>query len=430
MQVINLVLKIGQNKEITNSIWNLLSTIILRGSIFFSNIIIAQIIGVELFGKYSYIKSTTQVFEYSLGIAFGISMTKFVAEGIAKSDKPGLLGIIKSNFITSLVLSLVIFIFLELFAHLFLSENIKSKEDLFLLRISFLYLLFSNISHSFIGIIKGLERFKLHFRISLIVSFSNLSLVFILTQFLNLEGAIISLIAVSFIQMAIVGLVVSSQKELQGLLFIFSNKVTFNHSIQRSFNIPALLSGLAAPPILWLINYMLVKLPNGLTEVALYNVGFLIFALLVFTPMAISDSLFPSINKLVGDKTEFIRAIKKHIVSLFAISLIVALPSLFFPSLILTFFGEDFSGGTTILQWFSVAAILSSLLVYLGKVLAALHMMWSNLFFNFLWGILLLAIVMIDLNAGVEWIAKSFVFSYTGLFVIQAGYIWYKLRKK
>jgi O-antigen/teichoic acid export membrane protein len=426
MQVYDHVVKIRQNKAITNSIWNMLSTVLLRGGVFLSNIIIAQILGVEMYGKYAYIKNTSQVFEFSLGIAFGISMTKFVAGGIHRSDKTDLYGIIKSNLVTSILLSFFIFIILEIFAYLFLSENINSTNDLILLRVSFLYLIFINISHSFVGILKGLEKFKLYFQVSLFVGTTNLLFALIFTYFFSLVGAVITLTLLAFIQLVILTIVV--EKHIPVFKYILSKKVIYNHSIQKSFNIPALLSGLTAPPILWLISYLLIKLPNGLTEVALYNVGFLIFALLVFAPMAISDSLFPSINKLVENKVEFIKTIKKHIVILFAISFIVAIPTFLFPSQILSVFGKEFSGGTTILRWFSIAAILSSLLVYLGKVLAALHLMWSNLMFNFIWAILVLIIGIIDLNGGAEWIAKSFVFSYAGLFVIQSGYIWYKLR--
>jgi Na+-driven multidrug efflux pump len=428
MQVYDRVVKLSQNKEITNSIWNMLSMVLLRGGVFFSNIIIAQILGVEMYGKYAYIKSTSQVFEFSFGIAFGISMTKFVADGIHKSDKTELYSIIKTNFVTSILLSFIIFIVFQLFAHFFLSENMNSGKDLILLRVSFLYLIFINISHSFVGILKGLEKFRLYFQISFFVGIINLLCAFLFTYFFNLSGAVITLTILAFIQLVILAIVV--EKNIPVFKYIFSNMVNYNHSIQKSFNIPALLSGLTAPPILWLISYLLLNLPNGLTEVAMYNIGFLIFALLVFAPMAISDSLFPSINKLVMDKIEFLNTMKKHIVILFAISFIFALVPILFPAQVLSLFGQEFSSGITTLRWFSFAAILSSMLVYLGKVLASLHLMWSNLLFNLLWAILVLGIGFINLNEGAEWIAKSFVFSYAGLFVIQGFYIWLKLRQK
>lgn len=408
-----------------NSVWNLVSTVFARGSVFAVNIIIARLIEPELFGRYTYIKTTAQLFELSLGLAFGLSMTKFIASSFDDKKKSfDSSTVIKTNLFASLVLSLIVFIVLELCAGKIMSN--PSVEDISLLRVAFVYLLFSNLNHCFIGVIKGVEKFKLLMKMTSFLSVIGLLISFVLTYLSGLTGAVYSLVIISFVQFVFYLFVVNKEFEL--FKVIIDANIHLNFKLISKFNIPTLISGLSGPPTIWFINYMLSNSKGGYNELALFNVAYLIFAIIVFIPLSLSDTIFPRLNKHAGGKMEFVKIFKRNFVLMLVVSVSISVVVLLGGELILSLFGKEYNRGASALNYLCFAAVFSSLLTYLGKVLATYSKMWMNLWFNMLWCVLVLIIPMISKEVNSQLISVSFLYAYIAVFILQFIYVLKLLR--
>ncbi len=407
----------------SNSFWNILAAIILRGNIFLVNIIIARIIGVELFGKYALLKSTVQVFETSFGLAIGLSMTKFISEHrylMGKNETNNIQSIVKTNLITSAFLSFFLFFVLIFFSKPFAVYILKSEELLSLFKISIFYILFNNIVQCYVGVMKGNEQFRTILLISIFVAALNLAIVSTLCIFYSLKGAVIGLVLFSFIQL--VSYIFVTHKYTKIFRNIFSRSVCVDFSVITKFNIPAIISGLAAAPAIWYINIMLSQTTNGFEELAYFNAAFQIFAIVVFMPISISDATFPIFNKYLSNPEKLKKIFFYNLLLILVISTLMSLAPFIFSDYIMSLFGSEFSKGGEALRYLAGAAILSSLLTFLGKFVATINKMWINLSFNYLWAISVTILSIYFINQGAVGVAKAFLVSYGLLFVLQMVY--------
>lgn len=408
---------------VSNSFWNILASLVLRGNIFLVNIVIARLIGAELFGKYALIKSSIQVFELSLGLAFGLSMTKYISEFRYNSELKGdnrIFKIVRTNLISTAFLSVLLFLIMG-FSSEYLTENVLNNSELIVLfRISIFYILFNNIVQCFVGILKGEEKFKKIFHISLITGFLNISTATILTLFYSLNGAIYAFVIFSVIQLIMYTIVTVKETDYLKRNNWKSWKLDFN--IIKKFNIPAVVSALAAPPAIWYINVMLSKTESGYQELAYFNSAYQIFALIVFLPISISDATFPILNKYLNDIDSFRKVFFINLLLILGVSLTIASIPFFFPNFTISIFGEEFKGGSMALKYLTIAAVISSLLTFLGRFLATINKMWFNVGFNYLWAFMVIILATTFIEAGAVGVAKSYLFSYLVLLIIQLVY--------
>lgn len=416
---------------ISNSFWNILASILFRGNIFVANIIIARFLGAENYGKYALLKSTIQVFELSIGIAFGLSMTKYISEyrhNKVPNTGRNIYGIVKSNLIASLILSIVLFVVLELSSNYIASHIMLNPSLLKLLEISLLYVLFNNVVQCYIGIFKGEEKFRDIFFISAILSALNLATVTILTYFYSLHGAVIALVAFSAIQLITYSAATWCRTDFIANILSVKSKLDF--SIMSKFNIPAIISGLAAPPAMWYINLTMTHATNGYKELAYFNSAYQIFVIMVFLPVSISDSVFPMFNRYLYYPSKLRSFFMLNILILLAIAVLVGIIPFIFPAYVMSLFGSDFSNSAIALKYLLIAGVFSSILTFLGKFLATINQMWMNTFLNFFWAILVSCLASLFVNEGAVGIAKAFLISYVLLFILQFGFCAYYLRYK
>ncbi|WP_375239817.1 oligosaccharide flippase family protein [Aurantibacter sp.] len=412
-----------KNGLLKNSVWNILASIVIRGGVFFLNILIARILGVTDFGKYVLIKSTVQTFENSIGSAFNLSTTKFLSEN--EKDKEQTKKVIFTNICISLILSIIVFLIFIIFSK-DISIWILKKEEFFkYLIIASFYFIFIGITQNFIGILKGQKKFKVIFRLNTLVSVLNLFIVTLLTSFFSLKGAIIALTLYGFFQFIIFGFEVIRKNN--NLIKI--SRIDFD--VIKKFNLPAILSGLGGPIAIWFVNLQLSNFSeDGFIELGIFNSSFLIFALIVFLPVSISDVVFPYMNTHFNENKDIKKMTYTNLIIVFCVSLIVSSVPFIFPRIILSFFGDDFIKGTEVLRMMCISAILSSMLVFLGKTLATINKMWQNLFFNYTWGVLLCFLSYFFIKEGALGIAKAYLTSYSILFIIQLLYVNFKINKK
>jgi len=91
--------------------WNVVNALFTQGSVFLSNVIIANLLGREIFGEYGMIQSTLLTVSGIAQVATGITATKYVAEyRSTDKEKTGrILGLCSTvTFLTGCVATLLL----------------------------------------------------------------------------------------------------------------------------------------------------------------------------------------------------------------------------------------------------------------------------------------------------------------------------------
>ena len=154
-------------KLIRDSFWSLFGNVINKGFAIVAGIIIARVLGKDIFGEYSIIKSTLTSAALFSNFGLVYTSTKFISEGKRKNEKDLKLIISYSNKIVFL-LSSVAAILLLLFAEyvsvvVFNTASLKSPLQIFSLLI-----VANSLTALQIGVLSGLGKFKEMSRINTI----------------------------------------------------------------------------------------------------------------------------------------------------------------------------------------------------------------------------------------------------------------------
>ncbi len=384
-------------------------------------LLLARILGAELYGQFVLLKSTAQVLETALGIAFGIAISRHVTNVTNINETNN---IVISNILVSMMLSLIIVVLFYVFSeeiHNFVFEN---EENILLFKLSLIYIFFSNSLQISLGVLKGEQRFKAIFFIYFVLSIINLSVTILSTYIYSITGAMVSFVSFSVLQFSVFTYCCFKTSHIATKLSL--KKFNFNFSSIKKFSLPLLISGFSAPLALWVINVFISRAEDGFIELSYFNAAFQIFAIVIFMPLAISDALFPMLNSNLNNPDLFKKVVRNGLLSVLFISLFVSAPIFYFSEAIMSLYGSDYIMGARSLELLLVASVLSSLLSFLGKVLISYGRTSTNLFFNFMWAFLVTItayLLISEYNASVA-VSLAFVFSYLILFCLQSMVIW------
>jgi len=404
---------------ISNSFWSLLSSVVMRGHLFLIGIILARILGAELYGQFVFLRSTIQLLETAVGISFGLAISRYITTDIPKFKKND---VIFTNFLVSFLLSLIVSSCFYIFSESISASLFSDVAHAHLIQLSVFYILFSNMFHTLIGILKGEQKFKVVFVGNAIVAVLNILVTISLAYYFSLKGAVISLVIFSIMQLCI--LLYFTCNFSSFLLAINLKKLKLDLPSLKHFSFPLLLSGLAAPLAIWFLNVLIAGYNEGFKELSYFNSAYQVFAIIIFIPIALSDAMYPILNKYVGTK-KFVKLVTFCFLVVLGISSFLSMLVFMFSEDIMGIYGSDFVVGSKYLEILAVAAIFSSLLTFLGRVVISLGAAWANLTFNLFWGglvVLLSCFLLKQYIVGVA-VSLAFVISYMLLFTVQLVYI-------
>lgn len=260
---------------ISGSFWNLSGSIISRGLMTLAWIIVARVVGKEIYGQFGIIRSSLSTFQVLASFGLGITATKYIAE-LKFNDKTRTSRIIGFTTFFALIsggtISILFYIFSKDIAITFLNtENLIMP-----LRLSALILFFISINSIQIGILNGFEDFKRIAKINLVQGLVALPVYTLLSKYFQLEGIILAYI------LSMVILVLVSQIEIAKVLRINRIKFTFRqifeeYKVVTTIGLPATLTALLVTPSVWISNIFIVNTNNGYEQLGIFN-GILIFS--------------------------------------------------------------------------------------------------------------------------------------------------------
>ncbi|WP_165750500.1 oligosaccharide flippase family protein [Cellulophaga sp. Z1A5H] len=420
--------KITRNELLNDSFWAVFGNIFGKGLSLLSVILIARILGKDLYGEYGVIINT--VISLTILGSFGLSYTstKFVAE-LNRKDPTLLYAIInniqKITIYFTLSLSIGCFFLSEIIA----VDLLKEPKLSFLLKISTLYIVFNGLSRTQIGILAGLKQFKNLAKINGIIGVSSIILSVFLSYYFSIIGAIIAIILIQALNCFLNYRLIKKN--------IIKNKIkrTINTKEILKFSFPVALQEAVYAILTWCFSLILVRYSN-IGEVGLYSAAAYWSALILFIPGILRNVILSHMSTNLDDEKKHNNILKTVLLINFTITFIISIIIYFSSDYIIKIYGENFVQLKNVLN----ISVFTTIFVSISNVYAQAYMSknknWTMLIFRLIRdsSILLISYYLININNGANGalhLAKSaFISNIIFFFLMAIFYEFYVKNEK
>ena len=347
----NMKRAIKENAFFKDSFWAVLGNGGGYGLLLLAGIIIARLLGKDLYGEYGFIKTTMFQFAAFSTLGLGYTSTKFIAQ--YKTDHPKYLGsIVKASISITTTISVAIAVALFSLAQplsMYLNEPTLASAFRWLSAI----IVFRAISTTQFGIISGFGSFKSIAVINILVGVFLLFSSAILTYFFGLKG---SLIALSASQILCVGLCFIAIRNVRND-FPPQEIRPFTWEITR-FSIPVALQELTFALGRWLGFLIITKL-SSLGEVGLFTAAELWYSVALMIPAMLYNVMLSHLSASVNDPKKQGQEINMMLAINLVCTLIPFLSVYLLSSWITSFYGPTFHQLGPVIRIFVFASIFT-----------------------------------------------------------------------
>lgn len=359
-----------------------MATLSHQGSTFVSNFLVIKLLDHASYGKFSLISLTAFYAANVLQFAVGSTTSKFVARYVDDGDRlRSAVWICGAFTLTSGLVGLGILALTSgvLARSVFIETSLTWPMAIVSLSVP------SLIGMVFLGgLLQGLHKFR-----SLAISSGLSGILFVAIVVVGaskagLIGAIWGFVAGSTLRCGIMGaaalLAVRRMEFGRSLSWPIVRK-QIGREILR-FQIPAGLAGFVTLPTLWLIPTILARNTQNFSDVATYNVIFMLKSLVVIPASVISLALQPSAERACASH-QIDLAMRIFRTSLLASFACAGIAAIFFAASaqnVLSVFGQSFAVAAPQLQLMMVAAVAEAIAVSLYMIVQASAKMWDSIF--------------------------------------------------
>jgi len=360
--------------------WNLAGTLFAQGSVFLTAIVLARLLGKEVFGELGIIQSTLLTLTSIAQVSTGLTATKFVAEfrDVDKARAGRVLGLCSAlTLITGVVATALLLISTPWVAeHMLVAPHLATS-----LVISATFVLFSVMNGYQIGALAGLESYKSISVYGAVLGAAHLALCGLGSMSWGLNGALGGMTVSALLRWGVYGLVLHREIEKQGIAILRREGLKEQEVLYR-FALPAALSGLTTMPAIWLGNAFLVQQPGGYSEMGVYSAASNLRTIVLFLPVLFNSVALSLINSHKGQSNReaytstFFLNLKLTTVT----ALIGAVVMWWCGEWVIGIFGPDFVGKnvTELLLFMSISVVLEAIGVAVYQLIQSHGIMWLS----------------------------------------------------
>ncbi|WP_449437252.1 oligosaccharide flippase family protein [Pedobacter steynii] len=357
MELKKLFLRYFNNKLFTDSFWALSGNVVLRGLGLIGAIMVARFLGKDIYGEYGMIRNTLLSIAILSTFGLGYTATNFVAENRIKRTYDDSLLLSYTNFIT-LATSGLFAILLLVFSQ-FIAKNILDAPHLSdPLRIVSVWIVFSALTTSQIGVLAGLGEFKAMAKINAISGVLTFILTVVLTYLYNLTGAIFALLIAQIINWYLNHRLVKAN---------IPYKITFRYDplLKRllDFSFPIALQEALYSMSSWLTYIILIKITNY-GELGIYTAASQWGAVVLFVPGILRNVILSHLSSNNSNEQEHNLLLKRMLLINLIATTAPFIIILLFSSFISRFYGSSFGG----LQVVLIVCVLTTIFMSLSNV--------------------------------------------------------------
>ena len=268
--------------------WNAVGALCSQGSVFVANLIVANLLGKEAFGEFSFVQTTVLTLAGISQMATGTTATKYVAEHRA-TDKQRVGRLLALCSVTTLAAAFVLILALLLsapwLATSFLDTPRLSRE----LVIASAYVLFAALGGFQAGALTGLEAYRAFAITGVFQGALYLALCSVATWGWGLDGAIIALVLSALARWSMLRAATAREAAKQGISVRYRGMLR-ERSVLSLFALPTMLVGISALGAMWFADALLARQPNGFAEIGLFTAALNFKTLVLFLPFLVITS--------------------------------------------------------------------------------------------------------------------------------------------
>ncbi|MEO7999799.1 MAG: oligosaccharide flippase family protein, partial [Gemmatimonadaceae bacterium] len=361
------------------AVWATVGTVFNQGSTLASNIWIANLLGKTRFGEFAIVLATVQAAASLASLGIGYTTTRYVSEWRHRDLKRAgeLLGLFsRVSWLSAVVAALL----LAAASSGLASDALKAPALGPSLLIAAITTVFTVRNGYLTGALYGLEAFR-SIGINGIVSGTGyLALTVLGGVWGGVRGAAWGLLASAVLQCASLSIALHFARVKAA---IQKGAATFadESELLIRFAVPAALSGLSTVPVLWAVQAILARSPQGYDNLAVYAAGLNLLAMVLFAPAVLNGVAMAWINRthvLDGD-TAYRHAMRANVYTNAAIVCVALVATVAIGPLLLGLYGRDFRTGYAALALLLIAALPETLTNALYQSIQRRQRIWQGL---------------------------------------------------
>lgn len=360
-----------------DSFWAIFGNFAGKGLSLLAGILIAKILGKDIFGEFSIIKGTVISFSMLSTFGLGYSSTKFISEQIIYKSSlvtDTIRSVLTTTFLFSSIIGAIIYIFSNDIALSLLNAPKLNT----VLKIVSLWIIFNALTTSQIGILSGLGKFRSLAKINILVGFLLFCLSISLTYFFQLIGAICALLISQIINFILNSF--SIQKSIQGFPKSTKQNLDLSSKILK-FSIPVTLQELLYSFSTWLTSIIFVQyLDYG--QLGLYNAAIQISSIILYIPGILRNVILNHFSKTNSDQSYQILLLKRVIYFNIVVTMIPVLFVILFSQKISEFYGSSYQGLEILIILSSINTIFASISNVFTQYYLSIGKNWTIFFFR------------------------------------------------
>lgn len=394
--------------------WSIGGAVISRGLMLLASIIVARMLGREVYGEYGMIRTTVNMFLVFAGFGLGMTATKHVAEcRITDPERAGRIMAISELF--AIGTGALVAVGLYIFAPWVATHTINAPHLAGELRIGAFILFLNAVNGAQTGALAGFEAFRSIAKVNLWTGLASFPLLIGGAYWGGLRGAVWALSANMVINWLLNHIALRREAARFNVPVSTAGCIA-EWPILWRFSMPAVLGGVLVSPVLWASNAILVNQIDGYGQMGLFDAANQWRFAILFVPGAVGQIVLPILANLNGldDQIRYRKALKYNVLISGTVSLVVAFPICLFATSIMRSYGPDFEEGAVALILLSISTIFVSLNNVVGQAIASKGRMWVGFCLNMMWAttFLFLSYYLIHNGYGVTGLALANLIAY------------------
>ncbi|MBI5549657.1 MAG: oligosaccharide flippase family protein [Deltaproteobacteria bacterium] len=375
----------------SGAFWSVSGSVLSRLLTLAAAIFVARHLGAAAFGEYNLVLTTAGVLQALAGFGLGATAAKYLSgkyrlEPAAAGRVIGLSSVIAAG-VGALATGL-----LALSGPWIARVVLNAPQLGGALRLGSLLLLFGSIQGAQVGVLTGLERFRLLALVSVVAAVVTAPLLVLGASQGGTLGGVVGLVVSAAVTIALFGVAVRVATRASGIRPRYRGALA-EWRILFSYSLPATLSNLLLAPVTWAASAILVNQWDGLRELGLFSAANQWRNAIVFVATAIGAALLPLFSHLhdSGRSRAFLEAfwasfILIGVMCMAAAGLLAALAPVLMRS-----YGAEFASATTVLIVLVIAGAIAAPLSVVGNAMGGAGKMWLGFALNLAWAGALLA---------------------------------------
>lgn len=390
--------------------WNIIGLMGQKIFTMLSVILVARILGATVYGEFGIINNTISMFATFAGLGLGITSTKIIAE-FKRFDKAKVERVLGLTNLFALISGIVMMIFVFILSN-WLAVNVLNNPGLEIyLKLSSICLLFNTFNGVQRGALSGFEKFSNVAKTDIKIGIITCCLTIFGTYFYGLLGLVIVNIVISIITNSVFTILI--RKTLK------ANTMKINYRefhkefrVFVSLSLPSMLSGAMVGPVTWLANTIFVRIPDGYTQMGVFNAANQWRQLLMMLPQTFSMVMLPILVSTKNDKDHKVEKINMWFS--WIVVIILSIPLINIPDVLSLLYGNEYMSYdyTVTMVLIVLVALLLSYKAGVSRNLVANNLVWYSFADNFFWGIILILSAFSFREMGSIGIALSFLIAY------------------